>query len=263
MLRAVSKAGKWAVILCGFAAAVTCLFAFGVWSSGEKRTLRSAALGEQRHYTVYNSTAGVAEVILVLDGEGMRHGLATAMQARIWAFLHGSSAPVVVAIDSQGTRDSDLRNAKSQPASWRPTINGRAEKFDRFLLDELIPQFDGSSEFYLFGHSLAGLYIVDFAIRHHANRRLVGFAAFTPTISHDMSVLGRISGLCDSGTPVLMTIGSESGREHQLFDRAEATLRNAPACAKGTVKLASHPGMIHQIAMLTGQAQAIRSIVLE
>jgi predicted alpha/beta superfamily hydrolase len=213
-----------------------------------------------------NPTAPDTKVILVLDGERLRHGFATAVQARLWAFFRGVKVPVIVAIDSQGSRDIDLRNARSRPAAWRPMISGRADKFDRFLIDEIVPQVPGYAakpRIYIFGHSLAGLYTVEFAIRHQRDQRFGGFAAFAPTLSHDTTVLERLPGLCASTTPVLATIGWESKREHALFDSAKAALLSNPRCSGSKVSLDSSPGMLHQLVMLTGQAQAIRSIVLD
>ncbi len=266
MRSAIRKAARWALVLLSIVAVTLTLFGLALWSGREERALHSAALGEQRRYTVYNPAARPAKVILVLDGERLRHGLATAMQARLWAFLRGSSSPVVVAIEGQGTRDTDLRNASSQPAAWRPNIGGRSEKFDQFLIEELIPLVgrpDNQTKLYLFGHSLAGLYTVDFAIRHGIDQRLSGYAAFTPTFSHDLSILDRLPQLCAGSAQVLLTIGLESAREHDLFERARGKVAGTGSCAKHKVTFANHPGMIHQVVMLKGQAQAIRSIVLD
>ena len=159
-LGAIAFLGLLAVVLVGWA----------TWAERRETTIMSQALGEERRLTVYNTDEGnVEQVIIVLDGEKTRHGLSAAVQARTLSWLAGSRSPIVIAVDGMGTRDTDLRNAISNPATWRPRIAGRAADFDRFLAYELLPlarKLAGTpAEIYLFGHSLGGLYSLDFAIR--------------------------------------------------------------------------------------------------
>ena len=168
-----------------------------VWRDRESTVLQSYALGEELRVSIYNRASNNrAPVLVVLDGEKWRHGLATAAQGRLLSWVSRSAAPMVIAIDGMGSRDGDLRNAVSEPAHWRPTISGRAADFDRFLLQDVFPfakiATGGTPEIYLFGHSLAGLYAVDFATRHSSAPGFAGIAAFSPTFSHDLGVIDRL-----------------------------------------------------------------------
>tara|TARA_A100001391_G_scaffold195570_1_gene173032 strand:- start:233 stop:1009 length:777 start_codon:yes stop_codon:yes gene_type:complete len=255
-LGAIAFLGLLAVVLVGWA----------TWAERRETTIMSQALGEERRLTVYNTDEGnVEQVIIVLDGEKTRHGLSAAVQARTLSWLAGSRSPIGIAVDGMGTRDTDLRNAISNPATWRPRIAGRAADFDRFLAYELLPlarKLAGTpAEIYLFGHSLGGLYSLDFAIRKADETNLAGYAAFSPTFSHDLSIMERLAKLCDTKARGLITIGLESDREEKLFKHASTRFPNAEACAGHAPRMERHPGAIHQIVMLPGQTRAILLLV--
>lgn len=265
-MRRIVRLAKLLAGLLIFVALATLAYLAIAWFDRETVTITSTVLEEERRLTIYNpAPETTVPVILVLDGEKWRHGLATAAQARLLAWINGKNAPIVIAIDGMGLRNIDFRNRTSRPADWRPSLTGRADKFDLFVLDEIIPLVErragGPRMFYLFGHSLGGLYAVDFAIRHAAAPSFGGFAAFSPTFSHDLSILDRLAVLCASNTRGLITIGLESAREDHLFRVARERLRSTGACVEYAPKLERHPGAIHQIAMLPGQAHAIWTVV--
>ncbi len=243
--------------------------ALATWQSREEHTIRSSALAENRRILLFNAasseTAQGSPMVVVLDGERLRHGLATAVQARLIAWLKGRAVPIVVGIDSQASRDRDFRNISSDPEAWRPTILGHAHRFDAFLASELLPwlrsRVGQGQPVYLFGHSLAGLYVVDLATRQSAPGPFSGFFAFSPTFSHDRSVLNRLQQACADRVPLLITIGFESGREHELFDQAEGAVAQSALCRDGTINFERHPAMIHQIVMITGQTRALHSLI--
>lgn len=244
-------------------AVVICAFAVAISNQSEAVEFQSAALGESRKLVIYNLPADrrarPENVIYALDGERWRHGLATAMNASLLAALRGREAPVVVAIDGKGRRETDLRNGTSDPAEWRPFVSGRADRFDRFLLDELRPfvahRLGQPAHEHLFGHSLGGLYVLDLATRGSSADGFDSYAAFSPTFSHDRSILDRLQRIC--GKSVLATIGLESNREDRLF----ASAQRAVKCPADTVRFRRHPGMIHQVVMLTGQVDAVDALL--
>lgn len=236
-----------------------------VWSGRDAISIQSEPLAETRKLIVYNDRGQAdAPVIIVLDGEKLRHGLATAVQARLMSWLMWQSAPIVIAVDGMGNCETDFRNPRSAPARWRPSIAGRAPQFDKFLLHEVFPLAEEITAkpqgIYLFGHSLGGLYAIDFSTRHAEVRNYAGFAAFSPTFSHDLSVVDRLPQLCDKDLSGLAIIGTESGRDTKVFRTAQSRLRTTPACRNGAIQTADHPGVIYQIVMLTGQTQALVNI---
>lgn len=249
-------------------AAVVITFSLVVWADAEELVIQSEPLGEHRRLVMYNQHGqSGAPIIIALDGDKLRHGLAPAVQARLLSMVSGKPTPIIIAVDGMGKREGDFRNVRSQPAEWRPVVSGRAPLFDAFLIREVFPlaerQANHTSGIYLFGHSLAGLYTADFSTRNPALANYRGFAAFSPTFSHDLSVIGRLPQLCRTKLAGLMTIGLESSREMELFKAAENHMADAPDCQKSAVSMARHPGAIHQIVMLPGQAHALATVIGE
>ena len=237
-----------------------------VWQNRQVISLESRDLGETRRLIVYNaSQADGAPVIVVLDGEKWRHGLATALQSRIFSWLKGSPTSVVIAIDGMGVRELDFRNITSQPAEWRPLVAGRAHRFDTFLINDVFPlaeKLSGTNaKIYLFGHSLGGLYAVDFSIRNPQVSGFAGFAAFSPTFSHDLTILDRLPQLCENDTPGTLSIGLESDEEMALFAKASTLISETEACRDADLRMVRYPGAIHQIVMLPGQTDALIKLV--
>jgi predicted alpha/beta superfamily hydrolase len=252
------RAAGWFVVILIVSYAVVLA---SVGNSRIDLTVQSAALGETRKISVYGAAQGAVS-IYSLDGDKTRHSLLPAAHGAIIAWLSGDSAPMVVAVHAQGTRDIDLRPETVEPAYWRPDIKGRGPAFDAFLLKELRGEiekrFGRPKKRYFFGHSLAGLYAIDMASRQ-ADHGFDGLFAFTPTFSHDLSLLNRLGKACEHSAVLYANIGLESRRDTAVFERARVAFANEPAC-KANVNLSWHPGMIHQTVMVTGQVEALNSI---
>jgi predicted alpha/beta superfamily hydrolase len=234
---------------------------FNVANSRVDLSIRSSALNEPRKISVYGAKAN-AVTIYVLDGDRYRHGLLPAAHGAIIAWFSGHRAPMVVAVHNRGNRDIDLRPETVEPAYWRPDIKGRGPAFDAFLLNEVRGEierrFGRPDKRYFFGHSLAGFYALDMASRH-ADHGFESLFAFTPTFSHDLSLLNRLGQACNNSAALYANIGLESARDTAVFAQANTAFAEEPAC-KTKVTLSWHPGMIHQIVMITGQLDALNVI---
>ena len=142
---------------------------FWQWEASEAHVISSRALGSDRTYRVFNPNSH-GPVIYALDGQNARHGLLPAVIFSVTAAVKGQELPKIVAIASGKDRDADFRNARSEPELWRPRIAGHANRFDSFLIGEIIPVIEGEAigqtPRFVMGHSLAGLYALDLGARH-------------------------------------------------------------------------------------------------
>lgn len=251
----------WAVawMFVALAIAYTALLAL-IWSNRVGLSVSSAALSEARFVTIYGGHGGGdALAIYSLDGERLRNGLILAANATIISALKGQSPPAIVAVHSGSQRDRDFRPRFVSPASWRPNISGRAAAFDTFLIEEVRSiierRFGTPKTRWLFGHSLAGFYALDMPSRREAH----GFhsiAAFSPTFSHDLSLISRLDNVCSSTPGIYVNIGIESGRDTNVFEQAAEAFAENYSC-RDNVILSRHHGIIHQLIMMTGQGQAL------
>lgn len=243
-----------------------CTLLASIWFNRSEFFIESNALDEPRSVTVFGANGLAPETrdvaVYSLDGDRHRHALIPAAHGAIVAWLHGDRTPLFVAIHDQRRRDVDFRPAKVQPASWRPNISGRAVAFDRFLLTELQPElnrrFGRIKRRYLFGHSLGGFYALDMPTRQ-AYHGFAGLYAFSPTFSHDLSLIDRLDMTCANSKNVYMNIGLESARDTTIFGQAEAALRRNERCT-ANVHISRHFGVVHQLIMLSGQIAAFQDI---
>ncbi|MGB7374892.1 alpha/beta hydrolase-fold protein [Pontixanthobacter sp.] len=224
------------------------------WYGSADDVIQSEALGGPREYRVFNPGSHT-RIVYVLDGQSLRNGLASAVIFSVTAFLRGEELPKIVAIESPKSRDEDFRPERSTPASWRPTIAGRSDRYDAFLVRELFPSIESRpfirSERYLVGHSLSGLYALDFAVRHP--ELLDGVIAYAPTISHDTSIVKRLPSICGHTHKTYANWGLESERDTKVFENAADYWVKAEHCRKNPPVIARHFLSIHQTSMLTGQ----------
>lgn len=255
---------KWAgrimrwVFALGLALIVTVgLAAIWQWVISEHHTVQSNALNEKRDYRVFNPDSR-GPIVYAFDGQSLRHGLAPAVLFSLGALARAQPMPKLVAISSGKQRDRDFRPIESEPSSWRQVISGRSHKFDRFLLDELAPRVEGhqplSGKRYLMGHSLAGLYALELAVREQ--NQFDGVFAFSPTFSHDLSVKERLGDLCAPDLDVFVNWGLESARDDEVYQATMTHWLDVPKCGAHPPATARHYGAIHQIVMLSGQAHA-------
>jgi predicted alpha/beta superfamily hydrolase len=243
-----------------------CALLASFWLNRSVLFIQSAALSERRSVTVFGASGLVPKsgevAVYSLDGDKHRHALMPAAHGAVIAWLHGDRAPLFVAIHDHRRRDVDFRPAKVQPASWRPNISGRGAAFDRFLLTELQPEitrrFGSVQRQYLFGHSLGGFYTLDMPTRQ-ANHGFAGLYAFSPTFSHDLSLIDRLATTCANSKNVYMNIGLESARDTAIFAQAKTALQRNERC-KANVQISRHFGVVHQLIMLSGQIAAFQDI---
>lgn len=217
----------------------------------------SSALAEERIYTVFGAQNN-GPMVYSLDGGSLRNGLFPVTITTIASWTKGQSPPKIVAVHSNANRNRDFRPAKVQPEYWRPDIAGRSADFDRFLLDELMPQVEKqyrkTPKRYLFSHSLSGLYALEVAARQPDV--FAGVYAFSPTFSHDMSIQERLAKLCRNNLIIYANIGLESGRDSAVFDKVSDGWTSAPECKSNPLILRRHPGILHALIMTTGQIDA-------
>ncbi len=226
--------------------------------------IASKALDEARTVTVFGSAKGqTTEVIYSLDGDKYRHGLIPAAHSTLIAWLSGRPSPTFVAIHDHGARDTDFRPAYVRPAYWRPNISGRGPAFDMFLMQELRGQVEQKlgrgAKRYLFGHSLGGYYALDMAARQ-PQHGFAGIYAFSPTYSHDLSLLERLDSVCENSKHLYLNIGLESGRDTEVFNRVKSAVKISNVC-RNKVVFGEHFGVIHGLIMITGQISALRQII--
>lgn len=223
------------------------------WSKSERNFIWSKALEEERAYRVFNPNSD-GPLIYSLDGHTMRNSLFPAIIFSVNSFIRGQPMPKIIAIESTSSRDRDFRPPQGKPTYWRPTISGRAADFDRFILNELIPEVEGNTEAendrYIMGHSLSGLYVMDLAGRD--TESFSGYFAFAPTFSHDLSIGERLQHSCRSGAVVYANWGLESARDTEVFEETVSAWKSQPGCRLHPPTTSRHYGSIHATIMFTG-----------
>lgn len=173
-------------------------------------------------------------VLYLLDGgagwQDFTHIASMVHQGGLW----GANAPVIVV----GIESKDRRAEFTRPTSNASEIrdfptSGRAETFHRFLVQELRPavirRFRTSGEDGLIGESLAGLFVVDEALRHGASFR--HYIAVSPSLWWDDERLARdaanlLSSKPQSERSLWLSIADEGGTMQDGVDRIVAALRN-------------------------------------
>ena len=245
---------RWLIRLACVLAVMIGAMLFWQWVASEAHVISSRALGSDRTYRVFNPNSH-GPVIYALDGQNARHGLLPAVIFSVTAAVKGQELPKIVAIASGKDRDADFRNARSEPELWRPRIAGHANRFDSFLIGEIIPVIEGEAigqtPRFVMGHSLAGLYALDLGARHPD--AFDGIFAFAPTFSHDLSIANRLAQTCRDGVMVYANWGWESARDTATFEKVMARWNAAPECGQQRPITRRHFGAFHQVIMLTGQ----------
>lgn len=225
-------------------------FAFNVSINSRSGSLFSQALGESRAYRAYFE--GSDRALYILDGQMDRNAWVAASFYSFGSLLRGKQAPTIIAVHSGSNRDIDFRNGRSDPSDWRPVISGRAQDFDRFLLDELLPHIEENRprDKTLSGFSLSGLYSIDFVARHPD--AFMAVQAFSPTFSHDKSIVGRLQKTCESAGRHFVSWGLESRRDTAVFEEAMKAWSEHTDCADNPPIDRRHFGVIHPLIMVSG-----------
>ncbi len=146
---------------------------------GQGYTLSSETLGQARQINVllpsgYDDPANAAvryPVLYLLDGgtgwQDFMHIASMTYQGGLW----GGNAPMIVVGVESKDRRAELTSPSSDSTELKdfPT-SGRAEPFRRFLTQELKPAVEAAYRTNgtdgLIGESLAGLFVVETALRH-------------------------------------------------------------------------------------------------
>jgi len=203
------------------------LTAFGQpYPIGEKLSIRSAVLDEERNLLVYTPLSyrfsdQSYPVLYLLDGETHFHH-ATGIVQFLSAQGLMPETIVVAIVNVDRTRDFSPTHIEKVPNT------GGAEKFMRFISDELIPYVDGNyrTQTYrtLVGHSFGG----EFAAYALLNRPDVfrAYIAISPYLMYDDNFLvkeaeTKLKSKYPNGVKFYMTVGLEPG-----YIEALATFEN-------------------------------------
>ena len=190
---------------------------------GERMSLRSSVLGEDRPYWVYTpdgygGSDEVHPVVYLLDGNEHFHHTTGVVQ--FLAAQRRMPGVIVVAIPNTD-RERDLSpRAATDTTSRNSFTRGGADDFLRFLSDELVPAIDASYRTapfrILIGHSLGGLFAVYAALSQPD--LFDAYIAISPSLwRDDEAVIRQAETFFDgaSGEPhgfLYMTMGNEGGR---------------------------------------------------
>ena len=257
-LRLFRKALRCLIIAAFLGAFFFAIAAKIVWDDSQAHTIDSVHLQEQRSYRVFGS-GNSNEYVYSFDGQSFRNGLFPATMLRISSWIGAWPDATFVAIYSNANRDVDFRPQHVEPTYWRPSISGRSDIFDSFLIEELFPEVEGNMDVakrrHLFGHSLAGLYVIDLASRHPD--LMAGVYAFSPTFSHDQTILDRLPNVCAGQTDVYANWGLESERDTKVFQSFTREWLEHPGCQERSLTIRRHFGVVHAAIMSTGQAEVI------
>lgn len=174
-------------------------------------------------------------VLYLLDGgtgwQDFVHIAAMAQQGGLW----GANAPMIVVGIESHDRRAEFTRPSHDPAEQRdfPT-HGQAEAFHRFVVDELkvaiALRFRTDGNDGLIGESLAGLFVVDEALRHGDSFR--HFIAISPSLWWDHGLLSSQAEalLAAPGQPqrsLWLSMADEGGTMQGGMDRLIAALGKA------------------------------------
>jgi len=131
----------------------------------ETLNIKSEVLDEEREIYVYlpeeSGTGEIYPVIYLLDGHSLFNFVSSIVQMYS---LRGRIPPMIVVGIASTDRMRDFTPSERGGMSGRPISGGGADKFLRFLSDELFPLIDSKypTRDYrtLIGHSLGGLFTV-------------------------------------------------------------------------------------------------------
>lgn len=212
---------------------------------GRTYEFESAVLGDSRRINIllpdgYDDPKSADlhyAVLYLLDGgagwQDFTHIASMVHQGGLW----GANAPmIVVGIESKDRRAEFTRPTSNTSEMRDFPTNGNAEAFHRFLVQELKPtvtrRFRTSGEDGLIGESLAGLFVVDEALRHGASFR--HYIAVSPSLWWDDERLARDAANLLSSAPqaersLWLSIADEGGTMQDGMDRIIAALRSQPS----------------------------------
>lgn len=199
----------------------------------------SRAQGETRRITVWlppSYAGGTASypVLYLLDGGVEQDYLPVVGLAALGGLTQVTDEMIVVGVEST-RRARDYTTPSSREAAQSPDQGG-SEAFRRFLVEELKPlverRWRTSGESGLIGESLAGLFVVDTALR--APEAFTRYIAVSPSLWWDDEGLSRqAAGLLNKPFPqdrsLYLAIANEGGTMQSGMDRLVAALKaNTP-----------------------------------
>ncbi|WP_037502920.1 alpha/beta hydrolase [Sphingomonas jaspsi] len=176
-------------------------------------------------------------VLYLLDGGGGFQDFANvaAMVQRGSRWGGGNKPMIVIGIESKD-RKAEFTSPSSDPAERRdfPT-SGSAERFRRFLVDELKPNVDATYRTdgtdALMGESLAGLFVVETMLREPRSFDL--YVAISPSLWWDRSRLANdapvlLKSHAKPSRLLWITVGNEGGAMKAGVDKIVAAVRAKP-----------------------------------
>lgn len=206
-------------------------------------------------------------VLYLLDGgaqwQDFFHIAGLVHQGGLW----GITQPVILVGIESGVRKAEFTRPSADPAEQKdfPT-HGKAETFRRFLVEELKPAIDGayrtSGTDGLIGESLAGLFVVDTALRHGGD--FDRYIAISPSLWWDNQALSReaaslLAGPAPAARSLWLSIADEGGAMQAGMDRLTAAL--ASGAPRGLVwRFAPYPQEKHSTVYHPAATAAIRAL---
>lgn len=233
---------------------------------GEELTIASSTLGEDRRIAVY-LPADYAEgskrypVLYLIDGgvdQDFLHIAGTTQLNAIW----GRSEPVIVVGIETVNRQSELTGPTHAPDLLKTYPKaGHSADFRRFIRDEVMPlittRYRGNGQQGVIGESLAGLFIVETALREPG--LFQRYAAISPSLWWDDESLPKAaSGLLGKASPAIyLDIADEGGAMDQGYDQVvKALAANAPMGSHWCA--VKHPALAHSTIYHAVSPQALQ-----
>jgi len=242
---------------------------------GRSYELSSKVMGQTRRINImlppgYEEPGQAGQrypVLYLLDGgaqwQDFFHIAGLVHQGGLW----GINQPVILVGIESGDRKAEFTRPSSDPAEQKdfPT-HGKSETFRRFLVEELKPAVDGayrtSGTDGLIGESLAGLFVVDTALRHGGD--FDRYIAISPSLWWDNQSLSReaaglLAGPAPAARSLWLSIADEGGAMQAGMDRLTAALGSG--APKGVVwRYAPYPQEKHSTIYHPAATAAIRAL---
>ena len=242
---------------------------------GQGYDVPSEALGQTRRINVllpsgYDDPADAAvryPVLYLLDGgtgwQDFVHIASMIYQGGLW----GGNAPMIVVGVESKDRRTELTSPTSDPTELKefPT-SGRSETFRRFLTQELKPVVEAAYRTNgtdgLIGESLAGLFVVETALRHGGD--FDRYIAVSPSLWWSNGQLATEAGALLKEQPrtartLWLSMADEGGTTEAGMEKLIAALK-ATALPEVTWTYVPFPGEKHSTIYHPASTQAIRAV---
>ena len=253
------------------------LFGYSIYAQsitiGEKFSLDSKVLSEERHYNVYLPPSYFKNpeysypVLYVMDGDYNFHHITGVVEQMS---LIGEKIPelIVVGISDKGHK-AYVKN--TTPFDTISNKDGQAELFFKFIHQELKPlinhKFRTIDYDILFGHSLGGLFTIQTLLNHP--KAFTAYIAVSPSLWWDnYSLEDRVEGFYEKhenlGVKLFLSLGDEKGmgvygfyNQLDIGNFADEYLKNTPLGLEYTFKV--YPNENHNSVGLVSVKDALHA----